>query len=69
VNIAREYGEQFVGLKDGEVVFDGPREELTAGILEEIYGDIETDELREGTERTATTDATRRPDTGIESKP
>jgi len=68
VNIAREYGEQFVGLKDGEVVFDGPREELTAGILEEIYGDIETDELREGTERTATTDATRPPDTGIENK-
>lgn len=50
VNIAREFGEQFVGLKDGEVIFDGPREELTTGVLEDIYGDIETDELREGTE-------------------
>jgi phosphonate transport system ATP-binding protein len=50
VNIAREFGEQFVGLKQGEVIFDGPREALTTGVLEDIYGDIETDELREGTE-------------------
>jgi phosphonate transport system ATP-binding protein len=55
VNIAREFGEQFVGLKDGEVIFDGPREELTTGVLEDIYGDIETDELREGTEMNEST--------------
>jgi phosphonate transport system ATP-binding protein len=62
VNIAREFGEQFVGLKQGEVIFDGPREELTTDVLEEIYGDIETDELREGTEMN---DSTRKPNASI----
>ena len=52
VNIAREYGERFIGLKGGEVVFSGTREDLSAEVLEEIYGYIETDELREGTEET-----------------
>ncbi|EMA58667.1 phosphonate ABC transporter ATP-binding protein [Halorubrum lipolyticum] len=50
VNIAREFGEQFIGLKDGEVMFVGSRSELTPSILEEIYGEIQTEELREGTE-------------------
>jgi phosphonate transport system ATP-binding protein len=50
VNIAREFGEQFVGLRDGEVVFSGPRDALTPDVLEEIYGYIETDKLREGTD-------------------
>ena len=57
VNIAREYGEQFIGLKKGELVFSGAREELTTGILEEIYGEIETDELREGTGNKSENDA------------
>jgi phosphonate transport system ATP-binding protein len=57
VNIAREYGEQFIGLKEGELVFSGPREELTTDVLEEIYGEIETDELREGTGGKSGTDA------------
>jgi phosphonate transport system ATP-binding protein len=49
VNIAREFGEQFIGLKDGEVMFVGSRSELTPAVLEEIYGEIQTEELREGT--------------------
>jgi phosphonate transport system ATP-binding protein len=49
VNIAREFGEQFIGLKDGEVMFVGSRSELTPAVLEEIYGKIQTEELREGT--------------------
>jgi phosphonate transport system ATP-binding protein len=53
VNIAREFGERFVGLRGGEVVFDGPRAELTTDVLEAIYGDIETDELREGPDANA----------------
>lgn len=69
VNIAREYGEQFVGLRKGEVVFNGPREDLTAEVLEDIYGYIETDELREGTERTETTESVQKPDEGLETKP
>jgi phosphonate transport system ATP-binding protein len=52
VNIAREFGEQFIGLKDGEVMFVGSRSELTPAVLEEIYGELPTEELREGTEAT-----------------
>ena len=52
VNIAREFGEQFIGMKDGEVMFVGSRSELTPSIIEEIYGEIQTKELREGTEAT-----------------
>jgi len=52
VNIAREFGERFIGLRDGEVMFVGSRSELTPSILEEIYGEIQTEELREGTEAT-----------------
>ncbi|WP_251341330.1 phosphonate ABC transporter ATP-binding protein [Haloplanus halophilus] len=69
VNIAREFGEQFVGLKNGEVIFDGPREELTTEVLEDVYGDIETDELREGTGSTDVTESTRRSNRGIETQP
>jgi phosphonate transport system ATP-binding protein len=49
VNIAREFGEQFIGLKEGEVIFSGPRENLTTEELERIYGYIQTDELRKDT--------------------
>jgi len=52
VNIAREFGEQFIGMRDGEVMFVGSRSELTPSILEEIYGEIQTKELREGIEAT-----------------
>lgn len=48
VNIAREFGEQFIGLRDGEMMFVGSRSDLTPSILEEIYGEIQTKELREG---------------------
>lgn len=53
VNIAREYGERFIGLREGELVFEGDRDALTPDVLEEIYGSIETDELREGADATA----------------
>lgn len=66
VNIAREFGEQFIGLKDGTVVFDGQRDDLTTETLEEIYGNIETDELREGTEMN---DSTRLAEKRIGTKP
>jgi len=65
VNIAREFGEQFIGLKRGNVIFNGHREELTAEVLDEIYGEIETDELREETESTALDDSIQRSDTSI----
>jgi len=68
INIAREFGEQFIGLKKGEVVFVGSREDLTTGILEEIYGDIETDELREGTESAETTEPMKTPNKSLGGK-
>ena len=37
VNIAREYGDRFVGLRDGDVVFDGGRDELTMDVVDDIY--------------------------------
>jgi phosphonate transport system ATP-binding protein len=37
VNIAREFGERFVGLRDGEVIFDGDREALTMDAVDRIY--------------------------------
>ena len=72
VNIAREFGEQFIGLKNGKVVFTGQRADLTTEVLENIYGDIETDEIREETERTESAqmdESTPSSDVSIGSKP
>ena len=69
VNIAREFGEQFIALKQGDVVFAGSREELTSDVLERIYGDIETDELREETETEAANEAISGADIGIGAEP
>jgi phosphonate transport system ATP-binding protein len=65
VNIAREFGEQFIGLKDGEVMFVGSRSELTPSILEDIYGEIQTEELREGTEATDSNGSTQSETTNV----
>jgi phosphonate transport system ATP-binding protein len=37
VNIAREFGDRFVGLRDGEVVFDGDADDLTMEKVDDIY--------------------------------
>jgi phosphonate transport system ATP-binding protein len=37
VNLAREFGDRFVGVRDGAVVFDGTREELTMDAVDRIY--------------------------------
>ena len=37
VNIAREFGDRFIGIRDGEVIFDGYREDLTMEIVDDIY--------------------------------
>ena len=38
VEYARKYAERIVGLKDGVIVFDGAVDQLTDGVLSEIYG-------------------------------
>jgi phosphonate transport system ATP-binding protein len=52
VNIAREFGERFIGLRDGEVVFDGTEDELTMDVIDYIYGDSDIESLQ-GEEVTA----------------
>ena len=43
VNIARKFGHRFIGLRNGEKVFDGYRDELTIDAIDKIYGDIDTE--------------------------
>jgi len=43
VNIARKFGTRFIGLHQGEKVFDGYRDELTIDAVDDIYGDIDTE--------------------------
>ena len=37
VNIAREFGDRFLGIRGGEVIFDGDRDDLTMDVVDEIY--------------------------------
>ena len=39
VNIAREFGERFIGIRDGTVVFDGDRDALTMDVIDQLYYD------------------------------
>lgn len=47
VNIARQFGERFIGLQDGELVFDGYRDDLSIDVLDDIYGNIQEKSLLE----------------------
>ncbi|NEU55427.1 phosphonate ABC transporter ATP-binding protein [Halorussus sp. MSC15.2] len=54
VNIAREFGDRFLGVRDGELIFDGDREDLTMDVVDQIYyGDDEA--AKERAENLATT--------------
>ena len=37
VNIARQFGDRFIGIRDGTVIFDGNEDDLTMEAMEEIY--------------------------------
>jgi phosphonate transport system ATP-binding protein len=52
VNLARKFGQRFIGLRDGKKVFDGYRDELTIDVVDEIYGDIETEGMFVGSNPT-----------------
>jgi phosphonate transport system ATP-binding protein len=49
VNIAREFGDRFLGIRDGEVIFDGDADDLTMAEMDRIYyggdagGELSTD--------------------------
>ena len=44
VDLAREFGSRLVGLRDGEVVFDGDISDVTDVTFQEIYGRAITDD-------------------------
>ncbi|MFC7167396.1 phosphonate ABC transporter ATP-binding protein [Halospeciosus flavus] len=46
VNIAREFGDYFVGIRDGEVVFEGSKEELTMEDVDRIYYEEDSETKR-----------------------
>ena len=46
VNIAREFGDRFIGIRDGAVLFDGGADDLTMDVIDELY-------YGEGTESSA----------------
>jgi phosphonate transport system ATP-binding protein len=47
VNIAAHFGDRFIGLRDGETVFDVGRDELTPELIDDLYGSVETVGLAE----------------------
>ncbi len=49
IDMAMEYADRIIGMRAGEVVFDGPASEVTEQTFEEIYGrTIREDDLRGG---------------------
>lgn len=38
IDLAKQYGQRIIGLRDGEIVFDGTGEEITESVFIEIYG-------------------------------
>ncbi|RKL67794.1 phosphonate ABC transporter ATP-binding protein [Salipaludibacillus neizhouensis] len=49
IDMAQEYADRIIGLRDGEVVFDGPIDQVTEKTFEEIYGrPIKEDDLLGG---------------------
>ncbi|AHG00207.1 phosphonate ABC transporter ATP-binding protein [Halostagnicola larsenii XH-48] len=45
VTLAEEFGQRFIGLKQGQVVFDGYADEFDLDVIEEIYEDVNIDQL------------------------
>jgi phosphonate transport system ATP-binding protein len=45
VNLARQFGQRFIGLADGELVFDGYHDDLTLDVIDELYGGIDMSEF------------------------
>jgi phosphonate transport system ATP-binding protein len=48
VNIAAYFGERFIGLRDGRLLFDVGRDELSPELIDDLYGSVETVGLAEG---------------------
>jgi phosphonate transport system ATP-binding protein len=42
VNIAAHFGERFIGLREGELLFDVGPDDLTPALIDDLYGSVET---------------------------
>lgn len=42
VNIAAHFGERFLGLREGQLIFDVGPDELTPALVDDLYGSVET---------------------------
>lgn len=52
IDMAQEYADRIIGMRAGEIVFDGPADGVTEKTFEEIYGrKIRPDDMRAGTVR------------------
>ena len=52
IDMAQEYADRIIGMRAGEIVFDGPVDGVTEKTFEEIYGrKIRPDDMRAGTVR------------------
>ena len=47
VNVAAHFGDRFIGLREGEKLFDVERGELTPELIDDLYGSVETVNLAE----------------------
>lgn len=45
VNLARAFGERFLAMKDGHLVFDGYRDDLSMEVIDDIYGGVDTETI------------------------
>ncbi|WP_368408623.1 phosphonate ABC transporter ATP-binding protein [Halorussus salilacus] len=45
VNLARQFGQRFIGLKDGQKVFDGYAEDFSLDVIDDIYETVDIDQL------------------------
>jgi len=51
VNIAAHFGERFIGLRDGQLLFDVGQDGLTPELVDELYGSVETVGLAQRTDQ------------------
>lgn len=63
VNLARQFGQRFIGLKDGRKVFDGYADEFSLDVVDDIYESVDVEQLTANGDDfdgdgNATTDAT-----------
>ncbi|MCF6411133.1 phosphonate ABC transporter ATP-binding protein [Pseudalkalibacillus salsuginis] len=56
IDMAMEYADRIIGMRAGEIVFDGPASKVNEKTFEEIYGrPIKEDDIRGGTEENVET--------------